>query len=432
MIQITAQMRVLVAIEAVDGRKGIDSLARLCQEKLAEDPFSGCVFVFRSRGGTAIRLLTYDGQGYWLAQKRLSKGRFVWWPEATGPTKPLEAYEAQLLMAAGDLSRVRAAPMWRRVGVLKQMPHENGLPPLRSKKKRFILRSMVEFRYRGRQISQEDVLYIRALVERHPNESRRTLSTRLCEAWQWRQANGALRDLVCRGLLLMLERAGQITLPPVSYVRHNPLARRTRPEPARIDVTPMEARLCNLQPLEFEPVRRTGKEPLFNSLMEEHHYLGYEQPVGEHLKYLVSAQGRPVACLAWSSAPRHLGSRDRYIGWSAEARRRNIRFLAYNTRFLILPWIRVEHLASHILGRMAARISGDWQRMYGHPIYFLETFVDPERFRGTCYRAANWVLLGKTTGRGKQSNSYVPNRSIKEVLGYPLTKRFRELLGEVG
>ncbi len=294
---------------------------------------------------------------------------------------------------------------------------------------------MVEFRYRGRPISQEDILYIRALVERHPNESRRTLSTKLCEAWQWRQTNGALRDMVCRGLLLMLERAGQITLPPVSYVRHNPLARRVRPEPAAIDATPMEGRLRNLQPLEFEPVRRTGKEPLFNSLMEEHHYLGYQQPVGEHLKYLVSAGyplgPRPVACLAWSSAPRHLGSRDRYIGWSAEARRRNIGFLAYNTRFLILPWVRVEHLASHILGRMAARISDDWQRMYGHPIYFLETFVDPERFRGTCYRAANWVVMGKTTGRGKQSNSYVPNRSIKEVLGYPLTKRFRELLGEV-
>ena len=287
-------------------------------------------------------------------------------------------------------------------------------------------------RYRGRQISQEDILYIRALVERHPNESRRTLSTKLCEDWEWRQANGALRDMVCRGLLLMLERAGEITLPPVSYVRHNPLARRVRPEPAKIGTTPLEARLRNLQPLEFEPVRRTGKEPLFNSLMEEYHYLGYEQPVGEHLKYLVSAQGRPVSCLAWSSAPRHLGSRDRYIGWSAEARRRNIGFLAYNTRFLILPWVRVEHLASHILGRMAARVSEDWQRIYGHPIYFLETFIDPERFRGTCYRAANWVMLGKTTGRGKQSNSYVPNRSIKEVLGYPLNKRFRELLGEAG
>src|ERR1700693_1629975 len=290
---------------------------------------------------------------------------------------------------------------------------------------------MVEFRYRGRQISQEDILYIRALVERQPNESRRTLSTKLCEAWQWRQANGALRDMVCRGILLMLERADQITLPPVSYVRHNPLAHRARPEPVLIDKNSIEDPLRKLQPLAFEQVRRTAQEPLFNSLMEEHHYLGYEQPVGEHLKFLVWAQGRPIACVVWSSAPRHLGSRDLYIGWSAEARCHNIGFLAYNTRFLILPWVRVEHLASPILGRMAARISDDWQRMYGHPIYFLETFVDSERFRGTCYRAANWVLLGKTTGRGKQSNSYVPNRSIKEILGYPLTKRFRELLGRV-
>src|SRR6202521_3087914 len=124
---------------------------------------------------------------------------------------------------------------------------------------------MVAFRYRGREISQEDILYIRALIERHPNESRRRLSTRLCEAWQWCQTNGALRDMVCRGMLLMLERAGQITLPPVSYVRHNPLAKRARPESARIDTTPLEDVLRNLQPLEFEQVRRTSKEPLFNS-----------------------------------------------------------------------------------------------------------------------------------------------------------------------
>ncbi|MDR5726026.1 MAG: DUF4338 domain-containing protein [Terriglobia bacterium] len=288
---------------------------------------------------------------------------------------------------------------------------------------------MSQFRYRGREISTEDILYIRALIERHPCESRRKLSVRLCEAWQWRQANGALRDMVCRSMLLMLERAGQITQPPVSYVRHNPLAHRVRPEPVLIDKTAIEDPLRNLQPLAFEQVRRTAQEPLFNSLMEEHHYLGYEQPVGEGLKFLVCAEGRPIACLAWSSAPRHLASRDHYIGWDAAARRSRIRFIAYNTRFLILPWVRVEHLASHILGRMAARISDDWQQMYGHPIYFLETFIDPERFRGTCYRAANWVLMGRTTGRGKQSNSYVPNRSIKEVLGYPLTKRFRELLG---
>ena len=290
---------------------------------------------------------------------------------------------------------------------------------------------MADLKYRGRAITAESILYIRELIAAHPHASRRALSTKLCEAWQWKQVNGVWCDMVCRGLLLMLHRAGQIALPPVSYMRHNPLAKRARPAPLRIDRTPIEGRLRDLPSIEFQQVRRTAEEPLFNSLIEEHHYLGYEQPVGEHLKYVVWAVSRPIACLAWSSAPRHLGSRDRYLGWSAEARRRNIRFLAYNSRFLILPWVRVEHLASHLLSRIAARISADWQRTYGHPLYFLETFVDPERFRGTCYRAANWIVLGKTTGRGKQSNSYVPNRSIKEVLGYPLTKRFRELLGEL-
>lgn len=291
---------------------------------------------------------------------------------------------------------------------------------------------MAELNYRGRAISSEDIFYIREMIAAHPGESRRTLSKKLCEAWQWRQANGALRDMVCRSLLLVLDRAGHIELPPVKFVPHNPLAQRARPEPVLIDTTQREGELGQIQPLEFMQVRRSGDEPLFNSLIEQHHYLGYEQPVGEHLKYLVWSQGRPVACVAWSSAPRHIGARDRYIGWDQRARRRNIHLIAYNTRFLILPWVRVNHLASHILGRMAARISGDWQSMYGHPIYFLETFVDPERFRGTCYRAANWVVMGATTGRGKQSNSYVPNRSIKQVLGYPLTKRFRELLGEAG
>lgn len=290
---------------------------------------------------------------------------------------------------------------------------------------------MSEFRYRGRAISREDILYIRALIDRHPGQSRGKLSVRLCEAWQWRQANGALRDMLCRGLLVTLERAGEIALSPVSYVRHNPLSQRARPQPVLIDSTPIEGPLCELQPLELEPVRRTAQEPLFNSLMEQHHYLGYEQPVGKHLKYVVWAHGRPVACLAWSSAPRHLASRDRYIGWSAQARRANIRFIAYNTRFLILPWVRVQHLASHLLNRVTARLSRDWEQMYSHPVCFAETFIDPGRFRGTCYRAANWKLLGVTTGRGKQFNSYVPNRSIKEVYGYALDPRFRQLLSQL-
>jgi Domain of unknown function (DUF4338) len=288
-----------------------------------------------------------------------------------------------------------------------------------------------EWKYRGRVITAEDIAFIRQLIAQNAGSSRRALSAKLCEAWQWKQANGAPRDMVCRGLMLMLHRAGQIELPPVRQTSLNPLVRPRRPAPVLIDTTPVRGPLSQIQPLEFQQVRRTADEPLFNSLIERHHYLGYERPVGEHLKYLAWAQGRPLACLAWSSAPRHLGSRDRFIGWCAEARHRNIRFLAYNTRFLILPWVQVEHLASHILGRMAKRLSKDWERVYGHPIYFLETFVDPERFRGTCYRAANWVLLGRTTGRGKDDQTNRPNRSIKEVLGYPLRRRFRQLLAEV-
>ncbi len=260
---------------------------------------------------------------------------------------------------------------------------------------------MTALKYRGRVVTAEDILYIRELIAAHPRASRRRLSEKLCEAWQWRQANGALRDMVCRGLLLMLDRAGQIELPAVKFVPHNPLVRRARPEPMLVGTTPILGPLADLRPVEIEQVRRTDHERLFNSLMEQHHYLAYEQPVGEHLKFLIWAQERPIACLAWSSAPRHLGSRDRYIGWSAEARRRNIRFLAYNTRYLILPWVRVPHLASHILGRMTSQLSLEWERMYGHPVYFAETFIDPTRFRGVCYRAANWKFLGRTTGRGK-------------------------------
>jgi hypothetical protein len=286
----------------------------------------------------------------------------------------------------------------------------------------------VEWKYRGRVITAQELEFIREFIRQHPGLSRRRLSAQLCEAWQWKQANGALSDMVCRGLLLMLHRAGEIELPPVRQISVNPFLRRARPAPVLIDQTPLTGALGEIKPIAIEQVRRTAHEPLFNGLIEHHHYLGYEQPVGEHLKYLVWAQRRPIACLAWSSAPRHLGSRDRYIGWSATARRRNIRLVAYNTRFLILPWIRVLHLASHILGQVTNSLSHDWEQLYGHPIYFAETFIDPARFRGTCYRAANWRFLGMTTGRGKASTSKRPNRSFKEVLGYPLTPRFRELL----
>ena len=156
------------------------------------------------------------------------------------------------------------------------------------------------------------------------------------------------------------------------------------------------------------------------------HYV--TEPVGAHLKYLVVAGDRPVACFAWGSAPGALGIRDRFIGWSPATRQRNRRLLAANTRFLILPWVQVPHLASHLLGCMAARLSADWQQVYHHPIYWLETFIDPARFRGTCYRAANWIVLGHTTGRGHRAPTNRPTRPIKEVLGYPLVPDFRTRL----
>jgi hypothetical protein len=180
--------------------------------------------------------------------------------------------------------------------------------------------------------------------------------------------------------------------------------------------------------LQFRQVRRSPQEKVFNSLIEQFHYLGYCHPVGEQLKYIVYCGQRPIACLAFSSAPRHIGCRDRYIGWSKQLRKAHIHLLAYNSRFLILPWVRVRHLASHILGRMVRMVSEDWQALYNHPIYYLETFVDKKRFSGTCYKAANWIYLGDTTGRGKNDQTHIPNRSIKAVWGYPLCKEFRNYL----
>lgn len=284
--------------------------------------------------------------------------------------------------------------------------------------------------YRGRVVTDADVAFIRQLIATHPTLSRRALSQKLCAAWNWVQPNGRPRDMVCRGLMLALHRAGRIELPAPRSRPHNPLARRPVPRLIEVDQTPLHGDLSSLGPLRFEQVRRTDQEPLFNSLLQQHHYLGYTQPVGEQLKYLVYSGERVVAALAWSSAAHGLNCRDQFLGWSLETRRRNRHLLAYNSRFLVPPWIRVPHLASHVLGRMARRLSDDWERLYHHPIYFLETFVDRSRHPGSCYRAANWIILGQTSGRGHRCATWQPNRPVKLVLGYPLVKQFRALLGE--
>lgn len=283
--------------------------------------------------------------------------------------------------------------------------------------------------YRGRIITDSDLVFLRELIAANPQASRWALSRLVCEAWDWRQANGALRDMVCRGMMLMLHRAGKITLPEKKRTPANPLAssRRSQVE-LDLDQSPMRLPLGELRPVQLRQVRRTPDEKVFNALIARHHYLGYTQPVGEHLKYLAYANGRPVACFGLSSAPWHMGPRDRYIGWSPQVRRRNLHLLAYNTRFLILPWVEVPHLASHLLGMMSRHLSADWQTLYAHPVYYLETFVDRERYAGTCYRAANWRLLGQTTGRGIRNKSMEMQVSVKDVLGLPLCRNFRERL----
>jgi hypothetical protein len=286
------------------------------------------------------------------------------------------------------------------------------------------------FKYRGRIVDDADVDVINRLIKDHPADSRRALSKKLCLAWNWVQPNGTLKDMVCRSLMLTLHRAGHIQLPPARQRPRNPLVDRKKPDVAKIDQTPIEGQISTLSPLTIRQVRRTAEEKRFNSLIERYHYLGYCHPVGEQLKYVVYAGMRPIACFAWSSAPRHIGCRDRFIGWSQNERKRNIHLIAYNSRFLILPWIRVRHLASHLLGRMSKMAPQDWLRIYHHPIFYLETFVDKERFTGTCYKAANWIYLGDTTGRGKNDQTHKVNRSIKLVWGYPLGNRFRKQLTE--
>lgn len=285
-----------------------------------------------------------------------------------------------------------------------------------------------EFTYQGIQVTSHDIDFIRQLIKDNPNDTRRQLSYKLCQEWNWVQPNGQLRDMLCRSFMLALERKGHIRLPERKITPLNPLASRQKPHKIEIDQSPIRACIGDLKPLEIQQVRRTPLEKLYNSLLCQHHYLGYCHPIGEHLKYMIFSHGRPIACMGWSSAVRHLASRDKFIGWTAEVRKKNLHLIAYNSRYLILPWVEVPNLASHLLALIAKRLSPDWQVIYNHPVHLLETFIDTEKFSGTGYRSANWYFLGVTTGRGKNDQTKKPNRSLKAVWCYPLCSNFRQVM----
>jgi hypothetical protein len=274
-----------------------------------------------------------------------------------------------------------------------------------------------------------DISLIEKLLGENPGWGRTRLSVKLCELWAWRAPNGQLKDMACRNLLLRLEQAGQICLP--SRQRPSTNADRNRcslwvPHPS----DPVEDPLKELLPLQIACVGVGGEQDrLFRYLVAHHHYLGCRNVAGENMKYLIySRDGRLLACMLFSAAAWKSAPRDGFIGWSPSVRARNLHYVTNNSRFLILPWVKVASLASHILSRVLRRVSPDWLDKYAHPIYLLETFVDRSRYRGTCYRAANWQCVGQTTGRTRNDRYQRIRTSPKDLYVYPLVRRYRTRL----
>ncbi len=263
----------------------------------------------------------------------------------------------------------------------------------------------------------------------YPDWGRTRLSEELCRCWNWRNSQGRIKDMAARTLLLKLERRGFIELPARQRPSTNEF--RNRRVPA-VDYTsePIRGSLSDLRPLSVRVIApRSTDLRLFKCLVARYHYLGHRNTVGENLRYLIrDRQGRPVACSLFGSAAWKCADRDAFLRWDQATRKRNLQGLTNNTRFLVLPWVEVPHLASHVLGLIARRIRGDWQVKYGHPVHALETFVDRSRFRGTCYRAANWLRLGVTRGRTRNDWDRRIQASVKDVYLYPLIPDFRREL----
>lgn len=285
----------------------------------------------------------------------------------------------------------------------------------------------------GRRIGSREISQVQELIAANPLWSRWRLSVALAQRWQWYAPSGQLKDLAARSLLLKLHERRLIVLPE----------RRRVPTQRRVEATadlfelhppePVEASLSSLSPLQIQVVGpRQPNYHTFQRYLVHHHYLGYRGPIGENRGYLIqSSTGVDLACLLFGAAAWQCAPRDRWIGWSAEQRAQRLPFIANNSRFVILPWVRVPHLASHILSRVAQRIAADWQQRYRHPIHLLESFVQPDRFRGACYQAANWVCVGQTTGRTRQNQRYRDNAvhaPVKDVYLYPLDPHARRHL----
>lgn len=281
----------------------------------------------------------------------------------------------------------------------------------------------------GRCIAPATVAQIRGMMVANPSWHRTRLSRELCASWDWRNDKGRLKDMACRTLLLKLERLGEIRLPARQRPSQNANRNRTVAEIYH-DRSAIESDLSALRPLRIEPLGAADKDAsLFSFLLHRYHYLGHRNCVGENMKYMIRDQsGRLLGCMLFGSAAWKAKSRDNFIGWDRQARERNLPFLTNNTRFLILPWVRVQNLASHLLSRVCRELPVHWMEKYGHRIHLLETFVERERFRGTCYHAAGWTHVGATSGRSRNDVYATMSVPIKDVFLYPLNADFKERL----
>jgi hypothetical protein len=281
----------------------------------------------------------------------------------------------------------------------------------------------------GRRLTPAELAEISELLAAHPEWHRTRISRELCQRWDWRTDTGRPKDMACRSLLLKLEARGWIRLPPRQRPSVND-RRNRQPVEIELDRSVLEADLASLQPLRIDLVAPGSPEDaLFRALLQRHHYLGFRNRVGENLGYLVwSRTGRPLAALLFGSAAWHCQPRDAFIGWNVQQRHRHRGRLTNNTRFLIPPWVRVPHLASHVLARVLGRLNRDWRQRYGHGVDLVESFVEPERFAGTSYRAAGWLPVGRTTGRGRNGPYDTASTTAKEVFVRPLGRHWRQRL----
>jgi hypothetical protein len=277
----------------------------------------------------------------------------------------------------------------------------------------------------GRCVTAEDLAWLRAWPLRHPEGSRKRLARDLCERWQWVDGRGRLKDFAARSLLLKLEARGQLPLPALQEQKRR-AARAAPCWPGWQEPAPWGGSLAGLEPLRVEPVSAgTEAARRWAFYLHRYHYLGL-RVVGENLGYLACDRaGGDLACVLFGAAAWRCAPRDRVLGWNEAQRRRELHRVANNTRFLILPWVRVAHLASAVLGAVGHRIGADWQAKYGHGLDTLETFVERERFAGTCYRAANWRWLGTTRGRSRQDREHSRVVPVKDVYVYRLCRRER-------